>query len=263
MQCAAQLSTNDPDYATALASQQRGAGYITEQNDLKATGLFVYSPYDALNDPLAAMGDWGVQQVESAGRGAANMGNQLVGIIKANSGQTPPSDPNNELLGENDGNPPNTGASPVTPAVPVCDPPVCTMIPGSPGTAGYGAGNTTFNSGDGDQSASNGASGNGPYSNLTDSSSVGAGKNFTKTQKNNIYEQNMANNGGVLRSDVDGTELVMPSKSQSGVTPPSNEAQIDHIVPKNPADPNTTQGTNSYSNAQVLSRTQNRQKSNK
>ncbi|NML35489.1 hemagglutinin repeat-containing protein [Paraburkholderia antibiotica] len=163
VQCAAQLSTNDPDYATVLASQQRGAGYITEQNDLKATGLFVYSPYDALNDPLAAMGDWGVQQVESAGRGAANMGNQLVGIIKANSGQTPPSDPNNELLGENDGNPPNTGASPVTPAVPACDPPVCTMIPGSPGTAGYVPGNAIFNSDStGNTSSSNSAEGGTP-----------------------------------------------------------------------------------------------------
>ncbi len=42
----------------------------------------------------------------------------------------------------------------------------------------------------------------------------------------------MNDNGGVLRSDLDGQELVMPRKSQSGVTPPPNEAQIDHIVPK-------------------------------
>ena len=38
-----------------------------------------------------------------------------------------------------------------------------------------------------------------PYSNLTDSPSVGPGKNFTQTQKANIYQENMANNGGVLR----------------------------------------------------------------
>jgi filamentous hemagglutinin len=67
--------------------------------------------------------------------------------MNANSGQTPPSDPN-PLVQANDGNPPNTGASPVTPAVPVCDPPVCTVMPGSPGTPGYAPGNTTLSSGD-------------------------------------------------------------------------------------------------------------------
>ncbi|WP_454871576.1 hypothetical protein [Paraburkholderia xenovorans] len=125
-------------------------------------------------------------------------------------------------------------------------------------------GNATLNSGNDDQqSANNGASDNSPYSNLSDSPSVGPGKNFTAAQKQKIYQQNMESNGGVLRSDQDGTELVMPSKSEKGVTPPSNEAQIDHIVPRNPADPDASKGTNSYGNAQVLSRDQNRQKSNK
>lgn len=72
----------------------------------------------------------------------------------------------------------------------------------------------------------------------------------------------MNNNGGVLRSDLDGQDLVMPQKSQAGVTSPPNEAQIDHIVPRNPADSNLEQGTNSYGNAQILSREQNRKKSN-
>jgi len=107
------------------------------------------------------------------------------------------------------------------------------------------------------------ATGTGGYSNLTNSPTVGPGKNFTQTQKAKIYQQNMDSNGGVLRSDLDGQELVMPQKSQAGVTPPSNEAQIDHIVPRKPADPSITPGTNSYSNAQVLSREQNRKKSNK
>ncbi|WP_253896796.1 hypothetical protein [Pseudocitrobacter vendiensis] len=98
----------------------------------------------------------------------------------------------------------------------------------------------------------------GKYSNLTDSPAVGPGKSFTRAQKAKIYQQNMNDNGGVLRSDLDGQELVMPRKSQSGVTPPPNEAQIDHIVPKKPADSNIQQGTNSYNNAQVLSREQNR-----
>ncbi|PWK46013.1 DUF637 domain-containing protein, partial [Pseudomonas sp. OV226] len=111
--------------------------------------------------------------------------------------------------------------------------------------------------------AKNNPTGGGRYSNLTDSPSVGTGKNFTQTQKAKIYQQNMDKNGGVLRSDLDGQELVLPKKSASGVTPPSNEAQIDHIVPRRPADLNAPAGTNSYSNSQILSREQNRQKSNK
>ncbi|WP_455853283.1 hemagglutinin repeat-containing protein [Pantoea endophytica] len=103
----------------------------------------------------------------------------------------------------------------------------------------------------------------GPYSNLRDSPSVGSGKNFTQSQKAKIYEQNMEKNGGVIRSDLNGEILTVPQKSKSGVTPPSNEAQIDHIIPKKPNDINVSPGTNSYDNAQVLSREQNRQKSNK
>jgi 5-methylcytosine-specific restriction endonuclease McrA len=45
--------------------------------------------------------------------------------------------------------------------------------------------------------------------------------------------------------------------SQKGVTPPANEWQIDHIDPKNNG------GSNSYDNAQVLSRQENRLKSDK
>ena len=89
----------------------------------------------AFGNLVSAVGD----QLASAGRGAVNMGNQFLGLMNANSGQTPPSDPN-PLVQANDGNPPNTGASPVTPstpATPVCDPPVCTVMPGSPGTSGH------------------------------------------------------------------------------------------------------------------------------
>jgi hypothetical protein len=102
----------------------------------------------------------------------------------------------------------------------------------------------------------------GPYSNLIDPPSVGPGKPYTKTQRANIYQQNMRANGGVLRSDVTGRELVMSSKSRSGVTPPENEAQIDHMNPLVPPDPTATPGSNSYRNALVLSRVHNRKKSN-
>lgn len=56
---------------------------------------------------------------------------------------------------------------------------------------------------------------------------------------------------------MSGEELVKPSKSKKGVTPPENEWQIDHIDPKDNG------GSNSYSNAQVLSRKENRAKWNK
>lgn len=102
-----------------------------------------------------------------------------------------------------------------------------------------------------------------PYSNIKDPSTVGEGKNFTASQKEKIYQKNMEKNGGVLKSDLDGQTLVKPGKSQAGVKPPKNEAQIDHIQPKKPALPTAKPGTNSYGNAQVLSRQQNRDKSNK
>lgn len=99
--------------------------------------------------------------------------------------------------------------------------------------------------------------GKGLYSGLTDPPGVAAGKDFTAAQKAEIIAANKARNGGVVKSDLSGEVLTQPAKSQKGVTPSSNEWQIDHIVPKDKC------GTNSYSNAQVLSRAENRAKSNK
>ena len=100
------------------------------------------------------------------------------------------------------------------------------------------------------------------YSNLPDGSRVGPGKPFTSAQKSKIYQQNETSNDGLLRSDQDGTVLVRPNKSMSGVTPPRNASQVDHATPAKPADPNVSAGTNNFGNARVLSGPQNREKSN-
>jgi RHS repeat-associated protein len=81
------------------------------------------------------------------------------------------------------------------------------------------------------------------------------GKVFTQNQKREILKENRLRNGGDLRSDLSGAKLVPSQKSQKGVTPPPNEAQIDHIYPRSKGGPNTTE------NAQVLSRKENRLKS--
>jgi hypothetical protein len=93
------------------------------------------------------------------------------------------------------------------------------------------------------------------YSNLHDSPSVGPGKPFTQWQKSQLLQENMARNNGVLRSDLSGTPLVPPQRYSTGYTPPLNEAQIDHIYPR------SADGSNSFGNAQVLSRQENLLKS--
>ncbi|WP_293313893.1 putative Ig domain-containing protein [Microcoleus sp. PH2017_08_TRC_O_A] len=103
----------------------------------------------------------------------------------------------------------------------------------------------------------------GPYDHLPDHPTVAPGKDFTAAQKKKIYEENKKRNGGVLRDDETGEILVPPQKNKPGVTPPSNEAQVDHLMPKTPADPSVTPGSNSYQNARLISRARNRAKSNK
>lgn len=65
---------------------------------------------------MSTAGGYIGDQLASAGRGAVNMGNQFIGLMNANSEQTPPSDPN-PLVEANSGNPPAAGGAVVTPPV--------------------------------------------------------------------------------------------------------------------------------------------------
>jgi 5-methylcytosine-specific restriction endonuclease McrA len=86
---------------------------------------------------------------------------------------------------------------------------------------------------------------------------IEAGKDFTRAQKREILNANRSKNLGELRSDKSGDGLIPSKKSEKGITPAKNEAQVDHIYPKSKG------GENSRENAQVLSREENRAKADK
>ena len=95
-----------------------------------------------------------------------------------------------------------------------------------------------------------------------DYSGIADPKNLTNTkptprQVREMKRLNRVHNDGALRSDMDGGILVDSKKSTRGVTPPSNEAQIDHIISVDKG------GTRISTNLQILSRKQNRDKWNK
>lgn len=71
-----------------------------------------------------------------------------------------------------------------------------------------------------------------------------------------MKEANMAHNNGVLRSDLEGSLMKPSKKSMKEVTPSSSEVQVDHILSVDKG------GLRTNTNLQLLTRKQNRDKSN-
>lgn len=67
-------------------------------------------------------------------------------------------------------------------------------------------------------------------------------------------DANKQNNGGGIKSDLSGKTLDIPTQSKKGEKANMNQAEIDHTTPKSKG------GTNSYFNAQVLSKEENLRK---
>ncbi|WP_345810947.1 hemagglutinin repeat-containing protein [Paraburkholderia sp. PREW-6R] len=98
------------------------------------------------NSALGWIGD----QLASAGRGAENLANQFAALVNANGPQGPYVNPDDLNGPGGNSQPPAAGGSAVP--VTVCVPPVCAVaVVPTPGTPGYGAGNTTLNSGNKDE----------------------------------------------------------------------------------------------------------------
>jgi len=84
-----------------------------------------------------------------------------------------------------------------------------------------------------------------------------AGKSFTQKQKIAAKEANANENKGNVICESCDVKTVAAKKSELGVTPPKNEAQVDHIYPKSKG------GNTTPENTQILCRDCNIKKSNK
>ncbi len=139
--CAADFSTNDPSYAEKLASQQRGQQYTVEQEQLKATGLFVYGPLDPVLDLQARSRDYAVNAAKYIAQGAADFANQFGSLLKANGPQSPYVNPDDLGGPGGTGAPPPSAPAVVTVAVPCAPGALCPVVVATPGSVGSVPGN--------------------------------------------------------------------------------------------------------------------------
>ncbi|NUQ78915.1 MAG: HNH endonuclease [Polyangiaceae bacterium] len=95
------------------------------------------------------------------------------------------------------------------------------------------------------------------YSHIGDPKNVSASPKPTPRQVREMKAANRAHNGGELKSDLSGKPMLDSGKSQRGIVPPANEAQVDHIVPIDKG------GTRTQSNLRLITREENRAKWNK
>ncbi|MEJ8816342.1 eCIS core domain-containing protein [Lacibacter sp. H407] len=90
----------------------------------------------------------------------------------------------------------------------------------------------------------------GPYSSIADPTNVAPFNDFTTSQKRAVLNANMTNHGGQLVSDCNPSEVLHDNDPNDSL-----KANVDHIYPR------AKGGSNSYSNAQVISRADNLRKS--
>ncbi len=95
------------------------------------------------------------------------------------------------------------------------------------------------------------------YSTIADPPNLLASTKPTPRQVREMKRLNMESNGGILLDDVTGEVMVPSVKSIKGITPPSNEVQVDHKIPVDRG------GTRTINNLELRTRANNRAKSNK
>jgi 5-methylcytosine-specific restriction endonuclease McrA len=83
------------------------------------------------------------------------------------------------------------------------------------------------------------------------------GTRFTPKSKESVKQENASRNDGTNRCENCGVETVPAEQHKKGVTPPTNETQVDHVVPKSKG------GKGVPDNGQILCRECNLKKGDK